>query len=76
MRAGDGLVLVDTASEAARERTFAAVRALDPAPVRAAIYTHGHLDHAFGLPPFRAEAEAKGWAAPQVVASAGRSAVA
>ena len=71
VRAGDGLVLVDTASEAARARTFAAVRAIDPAPVRAAIYTHGHADHAFGLPPFRAEAEAKGWAPPQVVAHRG-----
>lgn len=71
VRAGDGLVLVDTASEAARARTFAAVRAIDPAPVRAAIYTHGHADHAFGLPPFRAEAEAKGWAPPRVVAHRG-----
>jgi alkyl sulfatase BDS1-like metallo-beta-lactamase superfamily hydrolase len=68
VRTGDGLVLIDTASEAARGRTFAGIRALDPAPVRAAIYTHGHLDHAFGLPPFRAEAQAKGWPPPQVMA--------
>ncbi|HEX6078468.1 MAG TPA: alkyl sulfatase dimerization domain-containing protein [Methylomirabilota bacterium] len=71
VRAGDGLVLVDTASEAARERTFAAVRAIDAAPVRAAIYTHGHADHAFGLPPFQAEARARGWARPRVVAHQG-----
>ena len=36
LRAGDGLVLIDTASQAVRDRTFAAVRAIDPAPVRAA----------------------------------------
>ncbi|HET8532843.1 MAG TPA: alkyl sulfatase dimerization domain-containing protein [Methylomirabilota bacterium] len=68
LRGGDGLVLIDTSSEAARDRTFAAVRAIDPAPVRAAIYTHGHADHAFGLPPFLAEAALKGWPRPQIVA--------
>jgi alkyl sulfatase BDS1-like metallo-beta-lactamase superfamily hydrolase len=68
IRARDGLVLIDTSSEAARARTFAAVRAIDPAPVRAAIYTHGHADHAFGLPPFLAEAEAKSWSRPRIVA--------
>jgi alkyl sulfatase BDS1-like metallo-beta-lactamase superfamily hydrolase len=68
IRAGDGLVLVDTSSEAARDRTFAAVRAIDPAPVRGAIYTHGHADHAFGLPPFLAEAAEKGWPRPRIAA--------
>ena len=68
IRAGDGLVLIDTSSQAARARTFAAVRAIDPAPVRAAIYTHGHADHAFGLPPFLAEAEEQGWPRPRIVA--------
>ena len=68
IRAGDGLVLVDTSSEAARDRTFAAVRAIDPAPVRGAIYTHGHADHAFGLPPFLAEATEKGWPRPRIAA--------
>jgi alkyl sulfatase BDS1-like metallo-beta-lactamase superfamily hydrolase len=68
IRAGDGLVLVDTSSQAARARTFAAVRAIDPAPVHAAVYTHGHADHAFGLPPFLAEATEKGWPRPRIVA--------
>jgi alkyl sulfatase BDS1-like metallo-beta-lactamase superfamily hydrolase len=68
IRAGDGVVLIDTSSQAARARTFAAVRAIDSAPVRAAIYTHGHADHAFGLPPFLAEAEEQGWPRPRIVA--------
>jgi alkyl sulfatase BDS1-like metallo-beta-lactamase superfamily hydrolase len=68
LRGGDGLVLIDTSSEAARARTFAAVRAIDPAPVRAAIYTHGHADHAFGLPPFLAEADEKGWPRARIIA--------
>ncbi|HEY7436020.1 MAG TPA: alkyl sulfatase dimerization domain-containing protein, partial [Methylomirabilota bacterium] len=36
-------------------------------PLHAAIYTHGHADHAFGLPPFLAEAAAKGWPGPRIV---------
>ena len=56
LRTGAGLVLVDTSNYVAREKTFAAVRAIDPAPVHTAVYTHGHADHALGLPPFLAEA--------------------
>ncbi len=67
VRTGAGLVLVDTSNYAARERTFAAVRAIDAGPVFAAIYTHGHADHALGLPPFLAEARARGWPRPRIV---------
>ena len=67
VRAGDGLVLVDTSNYAAREKTFAAVRAVSSAPIRAAIYTHGHADHACGLPPFLAEARERGAPRPAIV---------
>ena len=32
------------------------------------VFTHGHIDHVFGLAPFEQEAEANGWAPPHVVA--------
>jgi len=67
VRTGEGLVLIDTSNYAARERTFALVRSLDAAPVAAAIYTHGHADHALGLPPFLAEARERGWPRPRIV---------
>jgi alkyl sulfatase BDS1-like metallo-beta-lactamase superfamily hydrolase len=67
LRTGGGLVLIDTSNYVARDRTFAAVRAIDPRPVFAAIYTHGHADHALGLPPFLAEAAAKRWPRPRIV---------
>jgi alkyl sulfatase BDS1-like metallo-beta-lactamase superfamily hydrolase len=67
VRTGEGLVLIDTSNYAARERTFRLVRSLDAAPVAAAIYTHGHADHALGLPPFLAEARERGWPRPQIV---------
>jgi alkyl sulfatase BDS1-like metallo-beta-lactamase superfamily hydrolase len=67
VRTAAGLVLVDTSNYAARARTFALVRSIDPAPVFAAIYTHGHADHALGLPPFLAEARERGWPRPRIV---------
>jgi alkyl sulfatase BDS1-like metallo-beta-lactamase superfamily hydrolase len=67
LRTGAGPVLIDTSNYAARDRTFALVRSLDPRPLVAAIYTHGHADHALGLPPFMAEARDRGWPRPRVV---------
>jgi alkyl sulfatase BDS1-like metallo-beta-lactamase superfamily hydrolase len=67
VRTGRGLVLVDTANYMARDRTFRSVRAIDPGPLHAAIYTHGHADHAFGLPPFLAEAAEHGRPRPRII---------
>jgi alkyl sulfatase BDS1-like metallo-beta-lactamase superfamily hydrolase len=67
IRTGAGLVLIDTGNFTARDRTFAAVRAIDPSLVTAAIYTHGHVDHACGLPPFLAEGADKGWPRPRII---------
>jgi alkyl sulfatase BDS1-like metallo-beta-lactamase superfamily hydrolase len=67
LRTGDGLVLVDTSSAVARDKTFAAVREIDPAPLTTAIFTHGHVDHACGMPPFLAEAAAQGRPRPRIV---------
>jgi alkyl sulfatase BDS1-like metallo-beta-lactamase superfamily hydrolase len=67
VRTGAGLLLVDTSNYAARARTFALVRSIDPGPVFAAIYTHGHADHALGIPPFLAEARERGWRRPRIV---------
>jgi alkyl sulfatase BDS1-like metallo-beta-lactamase superfamily hydrolase len=67
VRTGRGLLLIDTANYAARDRTFRLVRAVDPAPVFGAVYTHGHADHALGMPPFLAEARERGWTRPRIV---------
>jgi len=67
LRTEAGLLLVDTGNFAARARTFESVRALDSRPVAAAIYTHGHVDHACGLPPFLAEAEERRWPRPAII---------
>jgi alkyl sulfatase BDS1-like metallo-beta-lactamase superfamily hydrolase len=67
IRTEAGLVLVDTGNFRARDKTFATVRAWQTAPLAAAVYTHGHVDHACGLPPFLAEAMARGWLRPRIV---------
>src|SRR5436309_2243911 len=64
---GAGLVLVDTGNYRARDKTFAAVRGWDGAPLAAAVYTHGHVDHACGLPPFLEEARTRSWPRPRIV---------
>src|SRR6266850_4126303 len=67
LRTADGLVLVDTGNYRARDKTFAAVRAWDARPLATAVYTHGHVDHACGLPPFLDEAQRNGWPRPRIV---------
>src|SRR5438552_8514546 len=67
LRTDAGLVLVDTGNYRARDKTFAAVRGWDGAPLAAAVYTHGHVDHACGLPPFLEEARTRSWPRPRIV---------
>jgi glyoxylase-like metal-dependent hydrolase (beta-lactamase superfamily II) len=64
----DGLVLVDTGLLATAQAMFDAVRAWSADPVRYVVFTHGHVDHVFGVGPYDEEAAAKGWPAPVVVA--------
>ncbi len=67
LRTDAGLVLVDTGAYLTAQRSFEAIRAVSPEPLVAAVYTHGHVDHAFGLPPFLEEAEERGWERPRIV---------
>jgi glyoxylase-like metal-dependent hydrolase (beta-lactamase superfamily II) len=67
------LLLVDTGNFRARDKTFVAVRGWEAAPLAAAVYTHGHVDHACGLPPFLAEAVARGSPRPRIVAPVSRA---
>src|SRR5260370_26332811 len=58
VKTAEGLVLVDTGSyhPASHKLSFDAVRRWNGERVHTAVYTHGHVDHAYGLPPFLAEA--------------------
>jgi glyoxylase-like metal-dependent hydrolase (beta-lactamase superfamily II) len=62
----DGLVLVDTGTKQLAPVLAAMLRQKTSAPVHTAIYTHGHVDHAFGLEAFLVPGQKK----PRVIAHA------
>ncbi|HEX3707139.1 MAG TPA: alkyl sulfatase dimerization domain-containing protein [Mycobacteriales bacterium] len=64
----DGLFLVDTGSEMFATTIHGQIREWSDKPLHTAVYSHGHVDHVFGVQVFQAEASEKGWRAPQVVA--------
>jgi alkyl sulfatase BDS1-like metallo-beta-lactamase superfamily hydrolase len=66
--AGDELVLVDTGGELLARRNFERMRGWTDKPLTTVVYTHGHIDHVFGLAPYEEEAASQGRPAPHVVA--------
>lgn len=66
----EGLILVDTGSQIFARQIHEQVRAWSKLPLHTAIYTHGHIDHVFGVEPFEEEAASNGWSKPHVVAHA------
>jgi alkyl sulfatase BDS1-like metallo-beta-lactamase superfamily hydrolase len=48
----EGLLMVDTGHKEAAEAVYEEIRKLTQAPLHTVVYTHGHLDHAFGLQPW------------------------
>ncbi len=65
---GDGLVLVDTGSVFMAQAIHDELRRWTGQRLHTAVYSHGHIDHVFGVPVWEAEAAARGWQAPVVVA--------
>jgi glyoxylase-like metal-dependent hydrolase (beta-lactamase superfamily II) len=68
IRTADGLVLVDTGSVFAAQEIHGQLRRWTEQRLNTAIYSHGHIDHVFGVAPWEAEAQEQGWPAPVVVA--------
>ena len=64
---GDGLAMLDTGGAFDSDHVYDSVRAWRPAaPLRAAVYSHHHVDHVFGTRRFEAEADERGWPQPVV----------
>lgn len=55
LETSEGLALLDTGSFFTAHGNHGDIRAWTKSPARLAVYTHGHVDHAFGLEPFEAE---------------------
>jgi alkyl sulfatase BDS1-like metallo-beta-lactamase superfamily hydrolase len=64
----DGLVLVDTGSQFLARAVHTELRRWNTTRLNTAVYSHGHIDHVFGVPVFEEEARTQGWAGPRVVA--------
>ena len=67
-KTADGLLLVDTGSAPLARIVHDDIRSWSTDRLDTAVYSHGHIDHVFGVPVWEEEAAAHGWAAPQVVA--------
>jgi alkyl sulfatase BDS1-like metallo-beta-lactamase superfamily hydrolase len=65
---GDGLVLVDTGSQLFARAAIDELRRWSTDRVHTAVYSHGHIDHVFGVPLLEEEAETNRWPAPTVIA--------
>jgi alkyl sulfatase BDS1-like metallo-beta-lactamase superfamily hydrolase len=64
----DGLVVVDTSGVFHAKQVHDTLRRWSRSPLHTAIFTHGHIDHVFGVDLYEEEAETNGWPAPRVVA--------
>src|SRR5436190_7760371 len=65
---GDGLVVVDTSDVFHAKAVHATMRQWSGSRLDTAIFTHGHIDHVFGVDLYEEEARANGWPPPRVVA--------
>jgi alkyl sulfatase BDS1-like metallo-beta-lactamase superfamily hydrolase len=66
---GAGLVMLDTGAINDARPLHDAVRRWRPqAPLVAAVFSHHHVDHVFGVGPFDQEAGERGWPRPRVYA--------
>jgi glyoxylase-like metal-dependent hydrolase (beta-lactamase superfamily II) len=64
----DGLVVVDTSGVFHARQVHETVRRWSSSPLHTAVFTHGHIDHVFGVDLYEEEARANGWPSPRVVA--------
>ncbi len=64
----EGLVFIDTSSLFHADRVFESVRRWSSSRIHTGIYTHGHVDHVFGLVRFHEEAASEGWPDIRIIA--------
>ena len=68
VKTGDGLVLIDSGSRDTGRQSLAALRSWCADAIHTIIYTHGHIDHTFGVHFYDEEAEVAGRSRPHVIA--------
>jgi alkyl sulfatase BDS1-like metallo-beta-lactamase superfamily hydrolase len=68
LRNDEGLLVVDTGSRERSGAAHAELRRWSADPASTIVFTHGHIDHVFGVERYEADADAAGHARPVVVA--------
>ena len=61
-------MLVDTASSFVAAAVHGELRRWSGQRLHTAVYSHGHIDHVFGVPVWEAESAERGWPEPVVIA--------
>ena len=64
----EGLIVFDTSLKRFSPKAFQKLRNITDKPVKYLIFSHGHIDHAYGYKPIIEEAKEKGLEMPQVIA--------
>jgi len=64
----DGLFIVDPSGFMDAQAKFDAVKSVVEPRLNTAIFTHGHVDHVFGVSNYIEFAQSKGWPRPKVIA--------
>ncbi|KKK43882.1 hypothetical protein LCGC14_0806700 [marine sediment metagenome] len=64
----EGLIIFDTPIKPLAPLALQKLRDLTDKKVKFVIYSHGHIDHAFGMGPIIKEAKEKGWNRPEIIA--------
>jgi glyoxylase-like metal-dependent hydrolase (beta-lactamase superfamily II) len=68
VKTDDGLFMVDTGSSVVAPLLHAEIRTWSSERLNTAVFSHGHIDHVFGVGIFEDEAREQGWVEPHVVA--------
>jgi len=63
-----GLVVVDTSGVFHAKSVHDTIRTWSSSRLDTAIFTHGHIDHVFGVDLYEEDARTNGWAPPRVIA--------
>ena len=63
-----GLVVIDTSGVFHAKAVHETIRSWSPRRLDTAIFTHGHIDHVFGVDIYEEEAHANRWEPPRVIA--------
>ena len=65
----EGVVVVDTPmGNRAGQRVVEAIRERTQAPIHTVIFTHGHMDHVWGVAPLMSNAQERGHPKPRIIA--------